>query len=103
MTKFKYQVELSFRNKELFEENSSLNERNLEGGHLTQNYVTISIEKIMKAGIQFTGLEIDWMTEFNTNLPTVNADPPTADADPPNADANLLTAKYLMPFTNMFS
>src|ERR1044072_1938612 len=39
MTKYKYQIELSFKREEFIEENSSLNRRNLEESNLTQDHV----------------------------------------------------------------
>src|ERR1044071_2234250 len=40
MTKFKYQIELTFRGEEFIQGNSSLNRGNLEEGNLTQDHVT---------------------------------------------------------------
>src|ERR1044072_7644901 len=95
MTQFKYQVELALRGEELFEENSSLNRRNLEEGLLTQDHVT-PCEEITRAGTHFIELEMDWITKLDANLLTVNADPPTADTDSPTASANT-------PFANSYN
>ena len=72
-------------------ENSFLNRGNLEEEALSQDH-GIPHEKIMGAGTQFMGLEMDWVTEIDADPSTADADPPTADADPPTADADLPTA-----------
>src|ERR1043165_8720860 len=78
MTKYKYQVELTFRGEDFLVGNSSLNRGNLEENALTLDHVT-SHENLTGAGTQSMGLGLDWVTELD-------ADPPTADADPPFAD-----------------
>jgi len=86
MTKFKYQLELMFRGEEFVEGNSSLNRGNLEENRLTQDHVTL-LEDITRAGTQSMGLEMDWVTELDADLPTADADLPTAGADMSFADS----------------
>ena len=79
---------MTLKGEELVEENSSLNRENLEKSLVTQNHVT-PLEDITGAGTQSMGLGIDWVTGY--------------DADPSTADADLLIAGAIIPFADIYN
>ena len=81
ISKFRYGIKLSLRNGEFFEENSSLNKRNLEEYQIAPNH-----QQAETLGeIFFIGLEMEQELSLvsTADLPIPTADPPMLTADPP--------------------
>ena len=81
MFQYKFNIELSLRNGEFFQENSLFNEGNLEGNGST--------------GTLSTGLGIDEAT--------ADIIMPTADIIMPTAEGRTLTAEGRSPFAEVFN
>ena len=103
MSRFKYKVELTMRSREFSEENSSLNEGNLEESQLTLGSSdTKDLGKIFSTGLGMNE-ELGLMPIADPPMPTAALPMPNAKGRTPNAESRTPNAESRMPFADSFS